>query len=278
MKQLQFQKLIRWIRIFLIFLIMSIFIIALFTNVLTSFKTDTDISASPPKWVFTPTLTHYYNVFFSGQYAFPRYFLNSTIIALTSTALAIFITLPAAYYIVRYGGIGNVVLGTTLILRLMPAMSMAIPVFVIFSAFKLIDTLLPIILMHTLFISPTSLLLLIGYVQDLPLEIEEAATMDGASTLQVLTKVLFPIVQPGIASVAILGFITSWNEFLFSVILSIKNAITVPVGTSFFITAYAVKWGDMAAAITVSTLPTLIFIFIAQRRLISGMTLGAVKS
>lgn len=271
------ERLILAARLSTVAIILAIFDIGLFTNVLTSFKSDADISAFPPKWIFSPSLEHYYNVFLSGSYEFGRYFVNSTVIALASTAFAILITLPAAYYIVRYKGIGNLVLGTTLMLRLMPAMSMAIPIYVIFSRLDLIDTRIAIILMHTLFISPTSLLLLIGYVQDLPREIEEAAQIDGASTIQLLKDILFPIIRPGIASVAILGFITSWNEFLFSVILSVKNATTVTVGASFFITSYAVKWGDMAAAITISTIPTLIFVFIAQKQLVRGMTAGAIK-
>lgn len=272
-----FNKLILAVSILLVLAILVVFDVGIFANVLTSFKSDADISSMPPKWIFTPVLTHYYNVFISGAYDFPRYLLNSLIIALASTAISIVITLPAAYSIVRYRGFGMTILGTTLLLRLMPALGMAIPMYVIFNYFGLIDTHIAIILMHALFIAPTSLLLLIGFVQDLPKEIEEAAEIDGASTWQVIFNVLLPIVRPGVAAVAILGFITSWNEFLFSNILSIKKVITATVGTSYFITSYAVKWGDMAAAITVSTIPTVIFIFVAQRSLIKGMTAGAVK-
>ena len=101
--------------------------------------------------------------------------------------------------------------------------------------------------------------------------------MDGASTAQMLWRILFPMLRPAVAAVAILSFLTSWNEFLFAVVLSQRRAVTATVGTSFFIQSYAVKWGDMAAGITVSTVPTLVFIFLAQRQLIKGMTAGAVK-
>jgi multiple sugar transport system permease protein len=270
-------NLITLVVVILVIAVIVVFDIGIFTNVLTSFKSDADISSTPPRWIFSPVLTHYYNLFVSGAYDFPRYLLNSLIIALASTTISILITLPAAYSIVRYRGFGEVVLGATLLLRLMPALSMAIPMYVIFNYFGLIDTHIAIILMHALFIAPTSLLLLIGYVQDLPKEIEEAAEIDGANVWQVLWNVLLPVIRPGVAAVAILGFVTSWNEFLFSNVLSIKKVITATVGTSYFITSYAVKWGDMAAAITVSTIPTLIFIFIAQKSLIKGMTAGAVK-
>ena len=164
-----------------------------------------------------------------------------------------------------------------MLLRLAPALAFAIPVFLIFNRFKLLDTKIAIIFMHTLFITPTSLLLFIGYIQDLPLEIEEAAAIDGANTLQILSRVLIPVLLPGIGSTAILGFITSWNEYLFSGILAFKKSITATVGTSFFITSYAVEWGNMAAAITLSTIPTALFIFVAQKSLVKGMTAGSVK-
>ena len=257
--------------------IVVFFNLGMFTNFLTSFKSDRDISSLPPKWIFQPVLTHYYNVLKGAGYAFDRYLTNSVIIGLGSTALAMLITLPAAYSIVRFGGVGNWVLGGTLLLRLMPAISLAIPIFVIFYKLGLVDTQLAIILMHTLFLSPTALLLFIGYIKDLPSELEDAAAVDGASTLQMLWRILFPILRPAMAAVAILSFLTSWNEFLFAVILSQRKSITATVGTSFFIQSYAVKWGDMAAGITVSTVPTLIFIFLAQRQLIQGMTAGAIK-
>jgi multiple sugar transport system permease protein len=203
---------------------------------------------------------------------------NSTVIAIIATSLSVLITLPAAYSIVRYfNGLGSFTLGFSLLLRMMPAMCMAIPVFIIFSRLKLVDTLTAIIMMHTLFIAPTALLLFIGYIQNFPREIEEAAQIDGANVIQTIGYVLFPIIRPGVAAVAILGFITSWNEFLFSMVLSFRNAITVTVATDYFVTNYAIRWGEMAAGIAVSTIPTLIFMFLAQRQIIEGMTAGAVK-
>ncbi|MHC1772039.1 MAG: carbohydrate ABC transporter permease [Flexilinea sp.] len=263
--------------LFTVIVILVIFDMGVFTNVLTSFKSNTDISSYPPKWVFKPVLTHYQHVFSKGGYNFGQYLTNSLIIAIFSTIFATLITIPAAYSIVRYHGFGEIILGATMLLRLMPALALAIPVFLIFNKVNLIDTRISIIFMHTLFIMPTSLLLFIGYIQDLPREIEEAAEMDGANIIQILTKIMIPVIQPGIASTAILGFITSWNEYLFSSILSFKKAITATVGTSFFITSYQVEWGPMAAAITISSIPTIIFIFIAQRALVRGITAGSVK-
>ena len=266
------------VTIWLILILVIIFFnLSMLVNVLTSFKSDVDISHSPPVWLFKPVLTHYVNIFMGAAFHFSNYVLNSTIIALVSTILAIFITLPAAYSIVRYGGFGYAVLGTSIMLRLLPALGMAIPIFMLFNYVDLIDTRTAIILMHTLFITPTSLLLFIGYVQELPREMEEAAMIDGATVIQVIWYVLIPVIRPGLAAVAILGFITSWNEFLFSVVLSFKKAVTVTVGTSFFVQSYEVAWGNMSAAITISIVPTVLFIFLAQKHLIKGMTAGSVK-
>ncbi len=259
----------------IVFLVV-VFNIGMFTTFLTAFKADADIVRKPPVWTFTPTLDHFRNAFSAGH-PYNRYLANSVIIGLGATAIAILINLPAAYSIVRFGGFGYSVLGTALLLRLMPAMSFAIPVFALFNRFGLIDTHIAVILMHTLFLSPTALLLFIGYVQDLPRELEDAALIDGASVWQMLWYVLLPVIRPGLSAVAILSFLTSWNEFLFAVILTIKKATTATVGTSFFIQSHAVAFGDMAAGIMISTVPTLIFIFVAQRQLIKGMTAGAVK-
>lgn len=263
--------------VILVAIIVIMMDIGLITNFLTAFKSQYTISASPPKWIFKPTLENFRNVLGKGSFDFHLYLWNSLIIAVISSGVAILITIPAAYSIVRYHGFGDVILGSTMLLRLAPALAFAIPVFLIFNNLGMLDTKIAIIFMHTLFITPTSLLLFIGYIQDLPKEIEEAAAIDGANTIQILRRVLIPILLPGIGSTAILGFITSWNEYLFSGILSFKNAITATVGTSFFITSYAVEWGNMAAAITLSTIPTALFIFIAQKALVKGMTAGSVK-
>ncbi len=277
MTRKQKQKLATVLTVIGVIIIVILLDMGVFTNFLTAFKSQFDISSSPPKWIFRPTLENFRNVLGKGSFDFRKYLWNSFVIAVISSLFSILLTIPAAYSIVRYHGFGDVILSATMLLRLAPALAFAIPVFLIFNRFRMLDTKIAIIFMHTLFITPTSLLLFIGYIQDLPKEIEEAAAIDGADTIQILTQVLIPVLLPGIGSTAILGFITSWNEYLFSGILSFKNAVTATVGTSFFITSYAIEWGNMAAAITLSTIPTALFIFIAQKSLVRGMTAGAVK-
>ncbi|MBP5169305.1 MAG: carbohydrate ABC transporter permease [Oscillospiraceae bacterium] len=156
------------ITVIAVILIVLVMDIGLITNVLTAFKSPFTISSSPPKWIFKPTLDNFRNVLGKGSFDFRLYLWNSFIIAVISSSIAIILTIPAAYSIVRYHGVGDLILGSTMLLRLAPALAFAIPVFLIFNRFKLLDTKIAIIFMHTLFITPTSLLLFIGYIQDLP--------------------------------------------------------------------------------------------------------------
>jgi multiple sugar transport system permease protein len=274
----------RWVRILSVTLlwifVLSILLIIDFpiiNTVMTSLKTDADISHTPPKFIFSPTFDHYKYIFSKAGFNFQRFVLNSIIVALFSSFFVILICLPAAYSIVRSGGFGRVVMSTTLAFRLFPSIVIALPMFLIYQRIHLVDTRSGLVLVHIFFMLPTTLLLLIGFIRDLPREIEEAAIVDGASNLQALTYVTLPLILPGIASVFILSIVASWNEYLFAVILTFERAVTATVGATLFITSWGIRWGPMAAAITVSTLPTLLFIFISHRYIIRGMTLGAVK-
>jgi multiple sugar transport system permease protein len=133
------------------------------------------------------------------------------------------------------------------------------------------------VLVNTLFNTPLALLLFVGFVQDLPREVEESAMIDGASSRQILQRIVLPLLLPGLAVVLVMTFLWTWNEFLFALILTLNKATTVTVGASFFVTAWGVRWGEISAAMTMSLLPTLIFTFFVQRYLVSGLTLGALK-
>ena len=197
MTRRQKQKLGTAVTVIAVIIIIILLDMGVITNFLTAFKSPFDISSSPPKWIFRPTLDNFRNVLGKGSFDFRKYLWNSFVIAVISSIVSILLTIPAAYSIVRYHGFGDVILSATMLLRLAPALAFAIPVFLIFNRFKLLDTKIAIIFMHTLFITPTSLLLFIGYIQDLPKEIEEAAAIDGANTLQILTQVLIPVLLPG---------------------------------------------------------------------------------
>jgi multiple sugar transport system permease protein len=134
-----------------------------------------------------------------------------------------------------------------------------------------------LIVAHIFLMTPGTLLLLMGFFREVPKEIEEAALVDGASTVQLLTRVTFPIMVPGLGSVFIMNIVASWNEYLFAVLLTSRDTITATVGATLFVGAYQILWGPMAAAITVATLPTLLFIFVSHRTIVRGMTMGALK-
>lgn len=266
-----------------IMIILVVIIIILFFNfplintVMTAFKSKADITTSPPKWIFQPTLSNFREVFNSSNINFGDYLFNSVVIAAGSSLLSIIICIPAAYTIVRQGLGRRFLFPFVVNLRAIPLIVFALPIYILYRKFGLIDSLLGLILIDTIINVPLALLIFVGFVQDLSPSIEEAARIDGASIWQVLRYIIFPLMQPSIITVGILSFIYAWNEFLFGMILSVNKSTPVTVGTTMFITAWGVKWGAVAAAMTISILPPLLFVFLAQRYLVSGLAAGAVK-
>jgi len=254
-----------------------IFMIPIINTIATSLKSDRDINALPPKWVFQPIVDHYSNVIYAAGYSFPDFFKNSLVIALGASLLVVLVNLPAAYCIVRFNMGRKRLLPFVVSLRLLPPVVFIVPFFIMFQFMGLLDTLLGLTLVNTLFNSPLALLLFVGFIQDLPREVEESAMIDGASSFQILRLIVLPLLLPGLSVVLVMTFLWAWNEFLFSLVLTFNRATTVTVGASLFVTAWGVRWGDIAAAITLSLLPTLIFTFFVQRYLVAGLTLGAIK-
>lgn len=259
-------------------LILLIFAFPLVNTFFTSLKSNLDIIATPPTWAFTPVTTHYENVLYAAGYDFPAFFRNSAFVALGASTLVVLACLPAAYSIVRFRTGGQQLFAFIISLRLLPPVIFTVPMFILFQALGMLDSVRGLALVNTLFNTPLALLLFVGFIQDLPREIEEAAMIDGASTWGVMRYVVLPLLLPGIAVVMVMTFLWSWNEFLFSLVLTFNQATTVTVGASLFVTAWGVRWGDIAAAITLSLIPTLVFTFFVQRYLVSGLTLGAIKS
>jgi multiple sugar transport system permease protein len=263
-----------WLTLLASILILSL---PLLIAILTSFKTEQAITSFPPKWFFTPTFEHYLNVFYRSGFPFDRFFLNSFIISTGSSILVILLCIPAAYGMVRMKvGLKHFfpfVVG----LRLLPPIVFAIPYYMMFQYLHLLDTQVGLIWIGVLMSIPLTLMLLVGFIQELSEEIEEAAMIDGCSTYRILGSIVFPLIAPGAAAAAILSFIFTWNEFLFVRILSNVNATTVTVGSTLFIQAYGIRWGDVAAAIILSVIPPLIFTLFVQRYLVNGLSMGAVK-
>lgn len=246
-----------------------------FINVaMTSLKTNATISQSPPPLLFKPTLVHYRDIFTNPTFMFTRFLMNSLVIAFSSSLITVLICLPAAYAIVKIGIGYKFLFPFVTNLRAIPLIIFAPSVYILFKRLNLIDHQFAIIIIHILVNVPIALGLLCSFMQDVPHEIEESARLDGATELQVLSKIVVPMISPSIAAVFVLGFIYSWNEFLFALILSVKRATTLTVGASLFITAWGVQWGRIAAATTLAVIPPFLFSFYVQRYLVQVFTGG----
>lgn len=256
---------------------LAILCLPLLLAILTSLKPEQAIATFPPQWIFTPTIEHYQNVFYGSGYPFNLFFFNSFVISLGASLVAVLLCVPAAYAIVRMKVGVKRFFPFIVSLRLLPPIVFAIPYYMMFQFLNLLDTRTGIIWVGVIMNIPLTLMLLVGFVQELPKEIEEAAMIDGCSTYGILGRIVFPLIAPGAAAAAILTFIFTWNEFLFVRILSNVKATTVTVGSTLFIQAYGIRWGDVAAAIVLSVVLPLVFTLFVQRYLVKGLSMGAVK-
>jgi multiple sugar transport system permease protein len=245
-----------------------------------SLKQEIDQFASPPLWFrFTPTLRHYEAIF--SQDAFGRYLFNSVVVSTCSTLIALALGLPAAYGLVRFRwpkdwarGIGFWILSN----RMLPPIVTIIPLFLMLREVRLLNSLTGLILVDVGLNLPFVVWMMRGFVEDLPVEIEEAAMLDGESRLGVLLRIVLPLVRPGLAATAVFCMIVAWNEFLFALILSqTESAMTLPVGIAAHVTQYEIQWGAMSAAGVLAMLPVLIFASAAQRYFVRGLSMGAIK-
>jgi multiple sugar transport system permease protein len=231
-------------------------------------------------FLFQPTLVNYERLFFSKQSAFIVNSTNTLIIAVVATSLVLVIATLAAYSMERFHWprlFTGILSGWILLFHMIPGVTMVGPFYVLFRSIGLYDTLFAVILSHVVLNLPMAVWIVQGFVHDLPIEMEEAAHIDGCSNLGTFLKVVVPLIAPGLAAVAILTFVFSWNEFLFALNLTSTKAITIPIGIANFAQQYEVRYGEMSAAAFFSTLPAIIFLSFAQRQIVKGLTLGALK-
>ena len=241
--------------------------------VMTGLKTGVQNIAYPPEFIFTPTLENYQAVF--QQHNFLRYLINSLIIAGLATGISLLLGLPAAYSIAKYrqGKIGVMIL----LARMTPFVSYLLPWYIIFRYLKLIDTYTALTLTHLIITLPMVTWLMVAFFESVPADLEDAAMIDGCSRLQSFLIIVLPLVRNGIATSAIMAFIFSWNQFLFSLILSGPKTKTVPVAVYNFISYGKIDWAGIGAAATLIVLPVSIFAFFVRRTIVQGLTMGALK-
>ncbi len=243
---------------------------------LTSFKQPEQTFSIPPVWIFQPTLKNYNDVFAGGT--FVKYFFNSVIVALGTTAVAILLGTFAAYGFARFRFRGKFYMRmSVLIPQMLPPITIIVPLYVLFNGMKLTDTRTALIISYLTFTIPLATWMMIGFFEDVPAELEESAMIDGCSRLEALFRINLPIVTPGLAATAILAFLYCWNEFLYAVILTGRDARTLPVTITSFMTNKAILWGRIAASGSLVLVPVLIFALLAQRYLVRGLSRGAIK-
>jgi multiple sugar transport system permease protein len=243
---------------------------------LTSIKPDNIVASMPPVWIFTPTLNSYVELFQTSE--FQLYTYNTLIVATVTSALATVFGFLSAYSFTRFKYKGSTFLPLFyLVVRMVPRISLVLPFFVILSKLGMLNTKTALILSYTTFALPFGIWMMIGFLKELPIDLEEAAAVDGANRWQILWKVVIPLAAPGIATTAIFAFLLGWNEFLFSLILSGPESRTLPVMVSGFETDRGIRWGQLSSAAISIMLPVVCVALFLQRHIVKGLTMGAVK-
>ena len=239
-----------------------------------SLKYEVDNAAYPP--ILIPenfAWQNYVSVLESNR--FPLFFRNSLIVTGTATLLGLIVGVPAGYGIARMKATRSAIV--ILIARMTPGLSYLIPLFLLFQWLGLMGTLWPQIIIHLVITVPIIIWIMIGYFETTPMELEEAATIDGANRWQVFRHVALPIAKPGVTVAFILAVIFSWNNFVFGIVLAGRETRTLPVAVYNMISFEQLSWGPLAAAALIVTLPVLLLTIVAQRQIIAGLTAGAVK-
>ena len=242
----------------------------------TSVRQQVQIFSEPLNFIFTPTLENYRAVLVEDR--LDRYLWNSLFVGVVSTVITLVIGCMAAYGLARFRFPGrHTVAYTTLLLRTVPLAVLAIPVFMIWTQWGLINSLWGLVLLYVGVNLPFTIWLLYGFVLQVPVELEEAAAIDGCGPIRIFTKVLLPLMAPGLAAASIFTFRIAWNEFILALVLTDRQTRTLPVAATLFITDLGVDWGKVMAMASLIAIPPLIFTFVAARQIISGLTAGAVK-
>lgn len=266
------------------FLLMVIMCVPGLWVVLTAFRPNGEVLAKPPVWIPQQfNLDNFAKIFGIGvdQIAIPvpSYFMNSLIISLTSTAIALLIGMSGGYAFARYRfKFKNGMFLGLMLSRAVPGIALSLPIFMIWSRIGLIDTKMGVIIVYVALNIPFTIWLIDGFFRQIPKEMSEAAQVDGCTRWQAFWKIEFPLAKSGIASAGIFAFLTSWNEYaLASNITRSTDSKTLPVGLMDFTAQFTIDWAGMSAMAVIIIIPALILTFLVQKHLIAGLTFGGVK-
>lgn len=276
-KRLNRRKKPHFISYLLVAIILIIVLFPIFWMVITSIKPEMQSYKIPPVWNFKPVSKNYIDAFHLRPLT--SYISNSIVIALLSTFFSIVIGIFAAYGFSRFRTKKSNQLKLTIFsFRILPPIAIALPVYLLWTSVKLIDTHLGLILIYTAMNLPFAVWVLAAFFDQLPKELDEAATIDGCSYLGALRRIILPIALPGLSAILILTFIFCWNEFAFAVILTNINAKTIPVEIAAFSgESRGTDWGKICAVANTITLPVIVLTLAVQKYLVKGLSFGFIK-
>lgn len=268
----------QFIVVSLLIIVVVVLLFPFLWMVSTSLKPPEEVFTPRPRWIpLNPTLRNFVNIL--GETSFPRYFLNSVLVAFITMLLALVVTVFAGYALSRYRFRGKQAFSLWLLVsQMFPPMLLVIPIFVLMLKLGLYNTYASLIITYGTFALPFSTWMLKAYFDTVPLDLEEAAMVDGCTRLQALARVVLPLAAPGIVTVALFVFILAWQEYMFALTLTRTTDMrTLPVGISLFLGEYRVLWGSLMAGSVVVTAPVILLFSYLQRYIVEGLTLGAIK-
>ena len=261
------------------YLLLSVFSLIILVPVLwivrLSFTTKFIAYKLPPVWFFKPILDNYHSLFV--DYGFATYFLNSIVVAVGATLVAIPFAFLASYAFRRSNTGGRGLQFGILGLQMLPPIVLSIPIFILMKSLNLLNTRGALLASYLSFNLPFLIWMLMGFIDGIPRELEEAGLIDGATRLQCVTRIVFPLAAPGIMASAILNFILCWNEFLFALMLTAEKTSTVPIALAAMQTERGVMLGSLAAATSLAVIPMVALSIGIQKYLVRGLTFGALK-
>jgi multiple sugar transport system permease protein len=263
------------IRYVIVGLALIFFLFPIFWVATIAFKSPEEYFRNPPVWWPSQfDVSHFKQLFINRSIIS---LTNSLIVATASTLLALLVGCPAAYSLARFNTGGHNFAFWILSQRFLPPVAVVFPIFLLFRLIQWVDTYQGLIILYATFNLPFVVWMMRGYFQDVPVEIEESAMVDGASRMRSFWAITLPLSLPGLIATSVFTFIFNWNEFLFALVLTRTRVITMPVSLSGYFGAQSSFWGEAAALTLIATIPVVVLTLLMQRHLVTGLTLGAVK-
>ena len=262
-------------RLVAVVLVVVLFLFPIYWLFIMAFKSPEEVFASPPVWFpEAPSFETFAVLYREGDF---RSVWNSLVVAGISTVIAMFLGTIAAYSLARYRTGGTNLAIWIISQRMIPPIAIVFPIFLLYSIVRLVDTYVGLIALYTSFNLPYVIWMMRGYIEDVPVELEESALVDGLTRWQTLLKVVFPMSRAGIFATAVFTFIFAWNEFIFALILTRTEVLTFPVQVSYYFGHQQTFWAKIGAMSVVGSLPVFFTVAMAQKLLVRGMSMGAVK-